>query len=41
VHAVDSIEEISGPESRVRVAVEPTNEEWVMASHALVLMRVV
>jgi acetate kinase len=29
---------ISSPGSRVRVAVEPTNEEWVMASHALDLM---
>ncbi len=26
---------ISSPASRVRVAVEPTNEEWIAASHAL------
>ncbi|MBV6415491.1 MAG: Acetate kinase [Steroidobacteraceae bacterium] len=26
---------ISTPDSRVRVAVEPTNEEWIMAQHAL------
>jgi acetate kinase len=30
---------ISNPGSRVRVVVEPTNEEWVMASHALNLVR--
>jgi acetate kinase len=30
---------ISNPASRVRVAVEPTNEEWIMASHALNLVR--
>jgi acetate kinase len=30
---------ISQPHSRVRVAVEPTNEEWMMASHALDLVR--
>jgi acetate kinase len=26
---------ISSPRSRVRVAVEPTNEEWIAASHAV------
>jgi acetate kinase len=30
---------ISRPGSRVRVVVEPTNEEWVAASHALRLLR--
>jgi acetate kinase len=30
---------ISRPGSRVRVAVEPTNEEWVAASHALLALR--
>ncbi len=30
---------ISDPESRVRIAVEPTNEEWIMAAHALELIR--
>ena len=25
---------ISAPDSRVRVAVEPTNEEWIAARHA-------
>jgi acetate kinase len=30
---------ISDPRSRVRVVVEPTNEEWIMASHALDLIR--
>jgi acetate kinase len=30
---------ISDPRSLVRVVVEPTNEEWVMASHALDLIR--
>jgi acetate kinase len=30
---------ISDPRSRVRVVVEPTNEEWMMASHALDLVR--
>jgi acetate kinase len=30
---------ISAPGSRVRVVVEPTNEEWMMASHALDLVR--
>lgn len=25
---------ISCPTSRVRVAIEPTNEEWIAASHA-------
>jgi acetate kinase len=30
---------ISDPHSRVRVVVEPTNEEWMMASHALDLVR--
>jgi acetate kinase len=30
---------ISAPRSRVRVAVEPTNEEWVAASHARRLLR--
>lgn len=30
---------ISTPDSRVRVVVEPTNEEWIMASHALDLVR--
>jgi acetate kinase len=29
---------ISGARSRVRVAVEPTNEEWIAASHALRLL---
>ncbi|PLC53431.1 acetate kinase [Pollutimonas nitritireducens] len=29
---------ISTPDSRVRVAVEPTNEEWVVAQHALMLL---
>ena len=32
-------ETISDPRSRVRVVVEPTNEEWMMASHALDLVR--
>jgi acetate kinase len=30
---------ISNPSSYVRVVVEPTNEEWIMASHALDLAR--
>lgn len=30
---------ISTPRSRVRVAVEPTNEEWIAASHAVHLLR--
>jgi acetate kinase len=30
---------ISAPRSRVRVAVEPTNEEWIAASHARRLLR--
>ena len=30
---------ISTPGSRVRIAVEPTNEEFIMASHALNLVR--
>ncbi len=30
---------ISSARSRVRVAVEPTNEEWVAASHAVALLR--
>jgi acetate kinase len=30
---------ISSPRSRVRVAVEPTNEEWVAACHALAILR--
>ncbi|AND68401.1 hypothetical protein ATSB10_09470 [Dyella thiooxydans] len=30
---------VSGPESRVRVAVEPTNEEWIAARAALELMQ--
>ncbi|MCB1568217.1 MAG: acetate kinase, partial [Xanthomonadales bacterium] len=30
---------ISTPSSRVRVAVEPTNEEWIAARHAQVLLR--
>ena len=30
---------ISSPRSSVRVVVEPTNEEWVAASHALALVR--
>jgi acetate kinase len=30
---------ISDPHSRVRAVVEPTNEEWMMASHALDLVR--
>ncbi len=29
---------ISSPDSRVRVAVEPTNEEWIVASHAQELL---
>jgi acetate kinase len=32
-------ETISDPRSRVRVVVAPTNEEWMMASHALDLVR--
>jgi len=30
---------ISAPASRVRVVVEPTNEEWIAASHALALLK--
>jgi acetate kinase len=30
---------ISAPSSRVRVVVEPTNEEWIAASHALAVLR--
>jgi acetate kinase len=30
---------ISNPTSRVRVAVEPTNEEWMAARHALAAVR--
>jgi acetate kinase len=30
---------ISGSSSRVRVVVEPTNEEWIAASHALALLK--
>jgi acetate kinase len=30
---------ISDPRSRIHIVVEPTNEEWVMASHALDLVR--
>ncbi|MDE2315366.1 MAG: acetate kinase, partial [Xanthomonadaceae bacterium] len=30
---------ISAPESRVRVAVEPTNEEWIAARAAVDLLR--
>jgi acetate kinase len=30
---------ISAPGSRVRVAVEPTNEEWIAVSHAERLLR--
>ena len=30
---------ISDSSSRVRVAAEPTNEEWIMASHALNFIR--
>jgi acetate kinase len=30
---------ISDPRSRIDIVVEPTNEEWVMASHALDLVR--
>lgn len=29
---------ISSPDSRVQVGVEPTNEEWVVAQHALMLL---
>lgn len=29
---------ISSPDSRVQVAMEPTNEEWVVAQHALMLL---
>jgi acetate kinase len=31
----DNAPVISAPQSRVRVVVEPTNEEWVAARHAL------
>ncbi|MGZ8230401.1 MAG: hypothetical protein ACXWUS_12225 [Burkholderiales bacterium] len=30
---------ISRPSSRVRVAVEPTNEEWIVGRHALTALR--
>jgi hypothetical protein len=30
---------VAAPRSRVRVAVEPTNEEWIAASHARRLLR--
>jgi acetate kinase len=30
---------ISAPTSRVRVAVEPTNEEWMVARHAVAVLR--